>query len=369
MGIYATLTLASLKMYFRNRQAIFWALFFPLLIMVIFGLLDFGRYVPPSVGIVDRAGNQVSTTLIQALRGGEDNPVLNIEMGESGELLAKVTRGDLDAMFVIPKDFGAPGRVSTIEVAYDSRSPQERQVAGTVLGEVLEGVFRQVAQVPPEYLPEHRFQVEETEIEGHGQGYKGFLVPGIAAMALMQAGIFGVVFTLVRFRAQGVLRRLKATPINPAHFLVGQLITRLIISIIQTFILLIVGALVLGVTIGVDAGSWAMLAMFAVVGGALFISLGLAISGAATNEDVAAPVSNIIAMPMMFLSGVFFPITALPDWLASATQHLPLTYLADGMRAVAVERATFGDVIPELLGLGVWTAVMFAISARMFKWE
>ena len=369
MGIYGTLTLASLKMYFRNRQAIFWALFFPLLIMLIFGLLDFGRYVPPSVGVVDRADTQVSAALVQALRGSADNPVLNVQMGEPDDLREKVTKGDLDAMFIIPEGFGDTGRVSTIEVAYDSRSPQESQVAHTVLGEVLEAVFVQVARVPPEYLPEHLFQVREVEIEGHGQGYKGFLVPGVAAMALMQGGIFGVVFTLVRFRAQGVLRRLKATPINPAHFLVGQLITRLIISVLQTFILLIVGALVLGVTIGVDAGSWAMLAMFAVVGGALFISLGLAISGAATNEDVAAPVSNIIAMPMMFLSGVFFPITALPDWLASATQHLPLTYLADGMRAVAVERATFGDVIPELLGLGVWTAVMFAISARMFKWE
>ena len=369
MRIYGTLTLASLKMYFRNKQAIFWALFFPLLIMVIFGLLDFGRYVPPSVGIADRAGNQVSTALIQALRGGEENPILNIEMGERDDLLAKVTKGDLDAVFVIPEGFGDPGRVSTIEAAYDNRSPQERQVAHTVLGEVLEAVFRQVAHVPPEYLTEHRFQVEEVEVEGHGQGYKGFLVPGIAAMALMQGGIFGVVFTLVRFRAQGVLRRLKATPINPAHFLVGQLITRLIISVLQTFILLIVGALVLGVTIGEGAGSWAMLAMFAVLGGALFISLGLAISGTAKNEDTAAPISNIVAMPMMFLSGVFFPITALPDWLAGATRHLPLTYLADGMRAVAVERAAIGDVIPELLGLGTWTAVMFIISARMFRWE
>ncbi|MBM3956885.1 MAG: ABC transporter permease, partial [Gemmatimonadetes bacterium] len=355
--------------YFRNRQAIFWALFFPLLIMVIFGLLDFGRYNPPSVGIDDRAGNQASGALLAALRGSEDSPVLNVEMGRADELLLKVTKGDLDAVFVIPEGFGEPGRVSVIEASYDSGSPQEAQVARTVLREVLEGVFQRIAGVPPEYLTEHRFQVKEVEVEGHGQGYKGFLVPGIAAMALMQGGIFGVVFSLVRFRAQGVLRRLKATPISPAHFLVGQLITRLIISVAQTFILLLVGAVVLGVTIGQDAGSWALLAMFAVLGGALFISLGLAISGTAKNEDTAAPVSNIIAMPMMFLSGVFFPVSALPDWLSAATRHLPLTYLADGMRAVAVERAVIGDVVPEILGLAIWTAVMFAISARTFRWE
>ena len=112
-----------------------------------------------------------------------------------------------------------------------------------------------------------------------------------------------------------------------------------------------------------------MLAMFAVLGGALFISLGLAISSTAKNEDTAAPLSNVIAMPMMFLSGVFFPITALPAWLSGATRHLPLTYLADGMRAVAVERAGPGEVIPELIGLGIWTVVAFVISARLFRWD
>ncbi len=369
MGIYAALTITSLKMYFRNRQAIFWALFFPLLIMVIFGLLDFGRYVPPSVGIHDRAGNQVSEAFIHALRGSEENPVLDIELGPAEDLKGKVKKGDLDAAFVVPDGFGEPGRVSTIEATYDSRSPQESNVARTVLGEVLDGVFREIASVPAEYRSEHRFAVSNVEIEGHGQGYQGFLVPGIAAMALMQGGIFGVVFSLVRYRAQGVLRRLKATPINPAHFLVGQVITRLIISMAQTFILLAVGALVLGVTVGHDTGSWLLLAVFALLGGALFISMGLAISGMAKTEDTAAPLANIIAMPMMFLSGVFFPVSSLPDWLSRVTQHLPLTYLADGMRAVAVERAGVGDLIPELIGLCAWTAVMFLLSTRAFKWE
>ena len=82
------------------------------------------------------------------------------------------------------------------------------------------------------------------------QGYKGFIVPGIAAMAIMQNGIFSVVFTLLSYKNQGVLKRLKAAPISPSHFIVGHLISRVSIIILQTFILLLMGVFVLGVSVG-----------------------------------------------------------------------------------------------------------------------
>ena len=369
MALYRALTVASLKMYFRNRQAIFWALFFPFLIMVIFGLLNFDRFNPPDVGIEDRAHNLVSETLVDALQGSSDDPLLDITLADSESLLDDLNDGDLDAVFVIPEGFGEVGLASTILVSYDVRRQQQRGIAIAILNETLEGLFRAIVDVPREYVFEDRFQISESAVQGQGQGFKGFLVPGIAAMAIMQAGIFGVVFTLVRFRAQGVLRRLFATPINPTHFLVGQVVTRLIIAVLQAFILLIVGALVLGVNVGGSVEAWMVLGLFSILGGALFISIGLAISGKARNEDTAAPISNIITMPMMFLSGVFFPLEALPDAVSSVSQFLPLTYLADGMRAVATGGAGIADVTGELLGLAVWTAIAFGVAARMFRWE
>ena len=369
MSLYRALTVVSLKMYFRNRQAIFWALFFPFLIMAIFGLLNFDRFNPPDVGIDDRARNQASSALVDALQGGSEDPLISVTFGEREDLLADLNAGDLDAVFVLPERFGEAGIASQVEVTYDLRREQQRGVAVAILNESLEGLFRGIAEVPEQFVFNNRFQISQSAIDGQDQGFKGFLVPGIAAMAIMQAGIFGVVFTLVRFRAQGVLRRLFATPINPTHFLVGQVITRLIIAVLQAFILLIVGSLVLGVTVGGSVEAWVVLGLFSVFGGALFISIGLAISGQARNEDTAAPVSNIIAMPMMFLSGVFFPLDTLPDAVSSVSQFLPLTYLADGMRAVATEGAGIGDVTGELAGLAVWTLIAFAVSARLFKWE
>lgn len=369
MRLYAALTVASLKMYFRDRQALFWALFFPFLIMVIIGELNFGKFTPPSIGIVDHAQNEASQALVSALEGTPSDPLLNVSEGDEAALLSKVKSGSLDGVFVIPARFGANGTKSTVATTFDAGKAQQAGVALAILNNALQNLFPRIANVPPQYVFSNRIAVTESTIQGTGEGFQSFLVPGVAALAIMQAGIFGVVFSLVRFRATGVLRRLRATPIDPAHFLAGQIATRLIIAVLQSYILLVVGALILGVTIGGSVGAWLLLGLFSALGGALFISIGLAISGRAKNEDTAAPVSNIVAMPMMFLSGVFFPIDVLPHAISQVSRFLPLTYLADGMRAVATEGAGIGQVSHDLLGLVVWTVIAFAISARAFRWE
>ena len=369
MRLYAVLTIASLKMYFRNRQAIFWALFFPMLIMVIFGLMNFDRFSPPDVGIVDRADSELSAAFIQAVDAEED-PLFDVTRGQLDNLLEELRTGDLDAVVVLPEGFGEGQRLTTVQVTYDSRKPQEHGVVQTVISEVLDNVFLSIANIPDEFRVESRFAIDDTSIEGKGEGFRGFLVPGVAAMAIMQSGIFGVVFSLIRYKTGGVLRRLRATPIGPSHFLVGQIATRLIVTVLQTYVLLIAGVLVLGVSIGDGtAVNWLDLTILAIFGGALFNTMGLAVSGWAKSEDVAAPVANIISLPMMFLSGVFFPLEILPGWLANVSRFFPLTYLADGMREITVNGSSIATLGPELAGLGAWTAVVFLLATRLFRWE
>lgn len=369
MRLYFVLTIASLKMYFRNRQAIFWALFFPMLIMLIFGLLNFDQFSPPDVGFVDNAGNDASRTFRDAVDDGDD-PLLDLKIGNEQALREDLRDGDIDALLIIPAGFGEANNVSTIQAVFDSRKPQEQGITETVTRRVLDSIFLDIAQVPDEFRVESRFDIEPAFIEGEGEGFRGFLVPGIAALAIMQAGIFGVVFSLIRFKTGGVLRRLQATPIGPSHFLVGQMMTRLIVTLLQTYVLLIVGMLALSVTIGdSDIVTWIDLSIMALFGGALFTILGLAISGWAKTEDVAAPVANIVTLPMMFLSGIFFPIEIFPDWLGNIAQFFPLTYLADGFREITVNGASIATLGPELLGLGIWTVVSFAVATRVFRWE
>ncbi len=369
MRLYFVLTVASLKMYFRNRQAIFWALFFPMLIMLIFGLLNFDRFSPPDVGYVDNAKNGLSTALRDAIDDGEDE-LLDLKTGDEPDLREDLRKGDIDALIIVPAGFGEAGRVSDLEMVFDSRKPSEQGVASTVVSDVIDSLFLDIAEVPAEFRVESRFSISSSTIEGEGEGFRGFLVPGIAAMAIMQGGIFGVVFSLIRFKTGGVLRRLQATPIGPSHFLVGQLVTRLTVTLLQTYVLLVVGMLALRVSIGdSDLVTWIDISIMALFGGALFIILGLAISGWAKTEDVAAPVANIVTLPMMFLSGIFFPLEVFPDWLSNISQFFPLTYLADGFRAITVDGASITSLGSELLGLGVWTAISFIVAIRLFRWE
>lgn len=370
MKIYLALTVASLKMYFRNRQALFWALFLPLLIMIIFGMMNFDKFSSPTVGVYDGAKNEASAALIQALRGNGEQQLLSVAVDELEAAHHELEFGGSRAVIEIPANYGEPGEFAELKVTYDERYQQERAVVSTILGQVTDSVFKETAQVPSEYRVENAIGISESVIEGQGQGFKAWLIPGVAAMAIMQTGLFTVVFTLVRFKSQGVLRRLKATPIGASHFLAGQLTTKAIVVVLQTYVLVIVGAVVLGVSIGNDRlGAWFDLTIMALLGGALFIALGLAISGWAKNEETAAPIANIITMPMMFLSGVFFPLSVMPDWLTRWSQYLPLTYLADGMRAITVEGASITTLGSELLGLGIWTLIAFVVATKMFRWE
>ena len=126
-------------------------------------------------------------------------------------------------------------------------------------------------------------------------------------MSIMQMGLFSVAFTFVQLKNRGILRRLLATPVHPASFLFGQVVTRLSVSVLQTLVLIGIAVFLFDVKI---AGNMASILLLALIGGGVFVSLGFAVSGWAKNEEVAAPIANVIALPMMFLSGVFFPRSA-----------------------------------------------------------
>jgi ABC-2 type transport system permease protein len=136
MKIYLALTIASLKMYFRNRQALFWALFFPLLIMIIFGIMNFDGYNSPDVGIYDAADNEASRALIQALQGSQEQELLNVTTDSLNELHHELEFGSSRAVIEIPANYGVPGQFAEIKVTYDERFQQERAVVSTILGQV-----------------------------------------------------------------------------------------------------------------------------------------------------------------------------------------------------------------------------------------
>ena len=372
MRIYQAFIVAELKMFFRDRAALFWTLAFPTVMMVVFGLFNFGGFEPPEVGIVNKANNDASRVLVSVLKGDFDGePLFNVpDSIDEATLRADMLEGDITAVMVIPEGFGQTGSTSVIDLTYDGRNAQEAEAARAILGRVLDGVFKTVADVPPEYRVENWATVSTTEVAGRGQGYKGFVVPGIVSLSIMQSALFGLVFTLVRLRNQGVLKRLHATPINPRHYLAGLLFTRMLLLIMQTYVLLFVGIFVSGVEVSPGyAMFWLEVIPLIILGGIGFASLGLAVSGIAKTENTAAPLANIITLPMMFLSGVFIPHSVIPDWVVAFAKWLPLTFLADAMREMVNSGETLFVQGGSILGLTIWAIICFGLAVRAFRWE
>ncbi|MFW6174435.1 MAG: ABC transporter permease [Chloroflexota bacterium] len=367
LRVTLSLTRASMKMYFRNRQALFFALFLPLLIMLVFGLIDFESFSEPEIGVADRAQNEASGAVIDDLRAKSES-FANVTVGGEEAMRRRLMGGDLDALVVLPEGMSSADGPSVVEVTRNAQADPQTVLVVTLLEDVLRSYFEEARALPQEYQLDSMFRLEARTVSAGASGYAAFLVPGVVAMAIMQLGLFSVVFALVQFRQQGVLRRLQAAPLNPAHFLFAQVSTRLTMSVLQTFVLLLVGMALFEVSIA-GAMSWLLLGLLALIGGALFVTIGLAISGFARTEEVAAPVTNLIALPMMFLGDVFFPLESLPEFISSVTQFLPLTFLADAMRAVVTQGAGIADISKELVGLALWSGAAFLAATRLFRWE
>lgn len=352
----------SVRMFFRDRTAIFFSLFIPVLIMMIFGALNFGGSVSIKVGVVDESRTTLSQSFTVALKKVS---AFKISEGSLDDELKQLKASDLNIVMVIPQDFAAVGRGNytqkpEIKTYFNASDDQTNtSVAYTIIQDVLDGFTHQITKTP------QVFTVTRESVATHELKYINFIIPGVVAMSIMQMSIFGVVGAIVSWRERGILRRLLATPVKPGSILFGQVFTRLLISVSQVSLLILLGVTLFKLQV---LGSYLLVLLLAIFGAIIFLSMGFAMSGIGSQNTVMA-LSNLIVMPQMFLSGVFFPRELLPDWLAKVTSYLPLTYLADAMRQVINKGATFGDIRTDLIGLAVWGVIAFVISTRVFRWE
>ena len=362
-GVLWALFVASGKMFIRNRAAVFFSLFLPLIIMLIFGVLNFEGTTELDVGIVDEADNEASATLVERL-GEYDYLVLTD--GELETELAALEEGDRDFVIEIPAGWAAPapGSESGLVAYASSADPAQQQVGRGLLQQAVGSALFAPGGgggAPTGFAPPLAFE----SVESRDLGYIDFLVPGIVGMTIMQLGLFGVAFGFVQLKRTGALRRLFATPTSPAYFLSAQVLSRLIIGVVQVAILFGVG-----VWFGLQMfGDYMSLLVIVLIGSAIFLAVGFAIAGWAKNEDQAAPVANLVSLPMMFLSGVFFPRDAMPEFLAAITQFMPLTYVNEALRAIVNDGAGLLALGPQLIGMGVWAVITFVLAVVLFRWE
>jgi ABC-2 type transport system permease protein len=354
LELFWVLFVASVKMFVRNRVAVFFSLFLPLLIMLIFGVLNFEGSTSVSLGIVDEAGTPTSGGLVSAIEGVE---TFEVTTGARDAELTALEEGDREMVLVIPAGWGESQDAAGLTAYAAAGAQQDAQIGALILNSlVTQFVFGGQGGEPP---------ISVETVNSRDLGYIDFLVPGILGLTIMQLGIFGVAFGFVQLKRTGALRRLFATPTPPGYFLAAQIASRLLLGLAQVGILLGIG-LWFGLNL---VGSVLLLLAVAAFGAVIFLAVGFSVAGWARNEDQAAPVANLISLPMMFLSGTFFPRDAMPEFLRVVTEFMPLTYLNHALRTIANEGAGVAEIGGDLLGMAVWAVIAFVVAVRLFSWE
>ncbi len=208
--------------------------------------------------------------------------------------------------------------------------------------------------------------INREQVSGDAVGYADWVLPGILGMNMMFSCLFGVGYVVVRYRKNGFLKRLRATPLSSFEFITAQVASRLVLTLIITTFIFAGTHIVLDTRMD---GSYFTLFLVAAVGAISLVSLGLVISARVTSEELAGGLLNLINWPMMMLSGVWFSLEGAGPALQQFAKIFPLTHVLDSARAVMLDGATLVEVAPSLLSLLALSGVFLFVGARIFKWE
>lgn len=367
MRAFRALSLANLRSFLRDRAALFWSLAFPILFVILFGTIFSGGGTPNyTLGWVDEDGGSPAALQLRALFTQTGVVTLKDEPLDAAQ--AAMRKGDLAGIIVIPSGLGAAedaasqGRPVT-PVALTVYTDPSRSSAAQAIDQIATltamGENLKVGGRPAVLL------VTGQSLQTEQLTTVSYFVPSILAMALMQLGVFASI-PLVQQREKLILKRLNATPL-PRWTLVGSnIVVRLVIAAAQTALIVGIGIGVLGVQL---TGSWLAIVGLVALGAVTFVSIGYVIASFARTEEAANGLTSIVQFPLMFLSGIFFPLEIMPDWLRSVATFMPLTYLGDALRQTMVGGTPFQPIGVDVAVLAGWLIVCLGISARFFRWQ
>ena len=350
---------ANVKLIYRNRQALFWSLAFPLLFLVILGLSFGGNGgSAAAIGVVDHAQDEVSKLLLDELDSLESVEVIFRE--DEAAAREEVRNNDLYMLLVIPPGLAASvasGRPVSFTLVYDQGS----SASGLFLGVVeryLDQVNLSLAGAP------RLLTMDPQGVLADQVTFLDFLLPGLVAMGIMTASIFGISSAMASYREQRILRRLLAAPVRARDFFSAMVVAYLMLAIVQATIIFAAGVLLFGLTVNGNPGYIALLIL---LGNAIFFGIGFIVGSVARSVQAAAGLGNAVIWPMMLLAGVFFETDQFPYALRVAVKYLPLTPMVDSLRGVVLDSRSILDFPGELALMGVWMAVTTAVALRVLR--
>jgi ABC-2 type transport system permease protein len=355
----ATLAIAaaSFRSILRSPSAVVFSLAFPLIFITVFANIS-GSGVAVDVGVAKTC--DTTGPVYQVLK---HTAVVHLIKDQStADMAGNLKKGSIDAIIDIQKNNAQPRY--TLNVQYSAAAAQK----DAILKSLLNSVFYQLNSNGGT-APQPVAELKETTVRGREYKYIDFILPGMLGFSLLSAGVFGTAFVFLSLRITLVIKRFFATPVKRYSIVLGEALARLAFSLLGAVFIILVGHFVFGFTLIHGVVTVINMLVLAALGLIIFMGFGFVISGIAKNESSVPPISNVITMPQFLLSGTFFATTAFPGWLQAISKILPLTYLNDAMRKVAFEGAGLNEIGHQLIVLGIWFVVVYAVAVKTFKWE
>lgn len=351
MSAFKALSVAITKGFLRDKTAVFFAVVFPLMFLVLFGGLfaDQGQSKVDMITVGDVA-------LIDDLpAGARESFDETFEVEESDDLdaaIAKVRKGDADVAVEMQGD--------TLVAHYTRTDQVQAAVTAGTLQAFVDGTNVALSGQPP------RYALETEQVEDDSLKTIQYYTPGLLGWAVAMSAAIGAAATIQGWRQSKLIRRLQLSPVSTRTVVAARITVTVVIALVQLAIFVGLAAAAFGLRL---SGAWWMSVPLLVIGTLCFMSLGLLAGALTKTTEGAVNAANFIVLPMSFLSGSFFPLDAAPAWLRGLSQLLPLKHLNDAMLDVMVRgEGPSAALVPMAILVG-FAVVVTLVAARLFRWE
>ena len=348
------LTLYNLKIMSRNRHSTVWALFFPLLLVVVFGLFQVGNFGGATVTIVNNSTNDESKELIDQISSNNFFEVKQI--GSTEEALNQLNNGETEYVLTIPPEF-TYNMNEALSLQYTDQDPQQNEITLLMLSNFLD---RTNTASP------NNNTIQTIEIKKPEATYFDTVLLGLVGLGIMTNSIISIAVKISNYRNQSILKRMLVTPLPIWKFFASEITAHLILAIIQAIIILGVGILLFGASI---RGNPAGLLLIILLGSVVFLNIGFIMSAWTNSPSAAYGMGNAIALPMIFFSGTFFSATTLPWIMPILSEALPLTPMLSALRDIGINGYPIWAVWKDIAALAAWIVVTSVIAIKVFRFN
>jgi len=356
-------TKANILRFFRDKVYIFFMLVLPVMFLLIFGMIYSNDFASFKVAIFNNSPSPMAEAVVDVMTA-DGGVIVRAEVPDRAEAEGQLVRSEINAIVELPADFGVAGETGLpggqIEVVYGRGSEQVGQAVAALMNGIATELNTQVTGQSPS------FTVEAEVLDRDGLSNFDYVFAGLLGYTVLTIGLMGIANVLPGDKESGATKRLRATTVKSSQLIFGYALTFLALGVLTFGIMVALGLVVFDFNM---RGSWLAFAAFATAATVMMMGFGIAVGGWAKNEAQASALANLIMFPMMFLSGVFFPLFMMPELVQSVAGFIPLTPIVEGIRLIITENYSLLDVAPQLGLIAAWGVIIYAVAIKTFRWE